>query len=98
MDNDATMLEEMGTALTALQLKYRASKLADRVELRPQLEKLIQDYTEYQLRLIAEGVLTTPADLEEMAQLKEAIEAAARKQQLAEAIAKTIAFIATKVV
>ncbi len=98
MDNDAIMLEAMGNALTALQLKYRASKLADRVELRPQLEKLITNYTDFQLRLIAEGIITTAEDLEEMETLKEQIDAAARKQQLAEAIAKTVAFIATKVV
>jgi hypothetical protein len=97
MDNDATMLDQMGTALTNLQIKYRASSLQDRIELRPQLDKLLQDYTDYQSRLLDEGIITTEADLVEMAQIKKAIDSAAQKQQLVEAIAKTIAFIATKI-
>ena len=98
MDKGAIMLERMGTALTTLQIKYRASHLPDRVKLKPKLEKLLQDYTSYQLRLIDEGIITTDADLAEMAKLKLAIDKAARTQQLAAAIAKTIAFIATKAV
>ena len=98
MDKDAIMIEQMGTALTSLQIKYRASKLADRVRLKPKLEKLLQDYTDYQLRLIDEGIITTDEDLEEMEKLKKAIDKAARAQHLAAAIAKTIAFIATKAV
>jgi hypothetical protein len=92
------MIEQMGTALTTLQLKYRASKLSARVKLKPKLEQLLQDYTDYQLRLIDEGIVTTDEDLAEMEKLKMAIDKAARTQQLAVAIAKTIAFIATKAV
>jgi hypothetical protein len=96
MDNDATMLEQMGTALTNLQIKYRASSLADRMELRPALDKLLQKYTDYQARLLDEGIITKDADLVEMEEIKKAIDGAAQKQQLAAAIAKTAAFIATK--
>ncbi|HKW28628.1 MAG TPA: hypothetical protein VJT54_04785 [Verrucomicrobiae bacterium] len=96
MDNDATMLEQMGTALTNLQIKYRASNLADRMALRPDLDKLLQQYTDYQARLLNEGIVTTDDDLAAMAQIKTDIDKAAQKEELAEAIINTAAFIAKK--
>ncbi len=97
MDNDTKMLQEMGEALIDLQVKYRSSSLADRVTMKPALEELLADYANYQMRLIKEGVITTDEDLEEMAEIKQEIENAAKKEGLLKAIARTIAFIATKV-
>jgi hypothetical protein len=95
MDNDATLLDQMGTSLTSLQIKYRASSLADRMELKPDLDKLLQQHIDYQARLLDEGIITTDADLAAMAQIKAGIDSAAQKEELIEAIAKTAAFIAT---
>jgi hypothetical protein len=96
MDNDAKMLEQMGTALTNLQIKYRASSLADQMELRPALDELLEKYSDYQSKLLDEGIITKDSDLADMEEIKAAIDDAAKKQELAVAIAKTIAFIATK--
>lgn len=96
MDNDAEMLEQLGTALTNLQIKYRASSLADRIALRPDLDELLKLYTDYQSKLLDEGIMTRNDDLAEMQKIQEAIDDAAEEQELAAAIAKTVAFIATK--
>lgn len=96
-DSDIIMLEKMGYALVDLEVKFRASSLSERVEMRPALEELLGDYTEYRLRLLKEGIITTEEDLKEMAKIKQEIDKAASKQSLIKAIAKTIAFIATKV-
>lgn len=85
MDNDAKMLEAMGTALTSLQIKYRACRLADRLELRSDLNQLLQDYADYQMRLLDEGGVTTDDDLEEMEEIKTDIDDAAKQEELAAA-------------
>jgi hypothetical protein len=96
-DNDAVMLQKLGDALTSLQVKYRASALADRMAMKPSLDELMSDYSTYQLKLLKEGIITTADDLRTMDDIKSAIDSAAKKEALAAAIAKTIGFIATKV-
>jgi len=97
MDNDTKMIKEMGEALIDLQVKYRSSSLSDRMTMKPALEELLDDYAHLQMRLIKEGVITTDGDLEEMAKIKEEIDQAAKQEALLMVIARTIAFIATKV-
>ncbi len=94
MDNDKQMLKEMGDALTNLQIKYREADLATRMTLKPSLDELTRDVNNYQLRLLKEGVISTGEDLKEMTKIKKAVDEAASKQQLAEAIARTIEFVA----
>ena len=97
MDDDAKMLEAMGQAIIDLEVKYRASSLADRMTMKPDLDKLLTDYADYQVRLLKEGVITTQADLEEMATIQAEIEQAASTQKLLAAIVRTAVFVATKV-
>ena len=96
-DNDAVMLKQIGNAITDLEVKFRGASLQDRVVIRPSLEELLNDYADYRLRLLKEGVITTDKDLAEMKQIRAKIDAAAQKQELIKAIARTVAFIATKV-
>lgn len=97
MDNDARMIEALGTALTELQLRYRAANLRDRLILKPALAELLDDYARYQVKLLKEGVITTDEDLAEMKQIREAIENAARNQELVAALGRTLAFVAARV-
>jgi hypothetical protein len=97
MDKDAKMLQEVGDAVVDLAVKYRSSGLRDRMALKPALEELLEDYTEYQLRLLKEGVITTNEDLKEMAEIKKEIDRAAKLETFLAVIARTIAFIATKI-
>jgi hypothetical protein len=96
MDKDTVMLQQMGNALVDLQVKYRSSNLSDRMAIKPALEELLGDYADYQLRLLKEGVITSDDDLEEMKKIQEEIDKAAKKGAMLKAIARTIAFIATK--
>lgn len=97
MDKDAQMISEMSNTLIDLQVKYRESNIVDRMAMRPSLEELLNDFSKYQIRLLKEGIITSDQDMEEMAQIKSEVDAAANKQQLLAAIGKTIGFIATKV-
>jgi hypothetical protein len=91
------MLKEMGNAIVDLQVKYRSSKLSDRMVLKPALEELLVDYADYQLRLIKEGEITSEEDIKDMAKIKKEIDKAAKKESILKAISKTIAFIAIRV-
>jgi len=97
MDRDTQMLQEMGNAVIDLMVKYRCSSLSERMTLKPALEELLEDYAEYQLRLLKEGVISTEDDLKEMRKIKNEIDKAAKMEALLKVIAKTIAFIATKI-
>ncbi len=97
MDKDTEMLQNMGNAVVGLQIKYRASSLSEQVEIRPQLDELLTKYATYQIKLLDEGIITTDADLVDMADIRDEINQAAQKQQLVQAIAKTIVFVAKKV-
>lgn len=97
MDKDSEMIKSMSNALIDLQVKYRSSHILDRMQLKHALEELINDIAKYQMRLLKEGTITTDADLVDMQQIKDEIDAAADKQQLLEAIGKTIGFVATKI-
>ena len=97
MDKDAQMLDGMGSALVELQVKYRNASLPERMRLRASLEEILEDYAKYQIRLLKEGVITTDEDLAEMQEIQTEIDKAADEQKLLAAIAKTIAFVATKV-
>ena len=96
-DNDAILLEQMGHAVTDLEVRFRRSTLEERVALWPMLEGMLADYTRYRLRLLKEGTITTEEDLREMQAIKKEIDKAASKQSLLKAIARTVAFIATKI-
>ena len=97
MDRDTQMLQEMGNAVIALQMKFRNSPLADRMAIKPALEELLSDYADYQIRLLKEGIITSEQDLTEMADIRQEIEQAAEKEALLKAIGKTIAFVAVKI-
>ena len=95
-DNDSVMLERLGYAVVDLQVKYRAASLADRLTLRPQLEDLLEKYAAYQVKLLEDGIITTDADLQAMDAIRAEIDQAADTQKLITALARTIAFVASK--
>lgn len=98
MDKDTEMLQRIGNAVIALQIKYRSSSLSDRIEIRPELDELLKKYADYQIILLKEGVITTDTGLQEMAEIQKEIDWAAEKQAIMKVIARTIAFVATKIV
>ena len=97
MDNDTKMLNELTATVNTLDIKYKMSSFADQAVLGPQLSELWEDYVKFRTKLLKAGVITTDADLAEMEAIKEEIDSAADKQAMILAIARTIAFIATKV-
>ncbi len=97
MDKDTEMLQNMGNAVVALQIKYRSSSFSEQVGIRPKLDEMLTKYANYQIKLLDNGIITTDTDLEEMAEIQREIDQAAQTQQLVQAIAKTIVFVAKKV-
>jgi hypothetical protein len=97
MDNDTRMLQLIGDSLVALQVKYKLLSIDDRATLKPSLQEVINDYASYQLRLLKEGVVSTDADIKEMAEIRSEIDAAGEKQSMLFAIARTIAFVGLRI-
>src|ERR1044072_5782518 len=98
MDNDAKMLELLGNSLTDLEVKYRATNdFATQQELEPQIQNLIAQITTFRKKRREGPVLMTDAGLAGMREIQRQIDAAAEKQSLLLAIARTAAFIGMRV-
>lgn len=94
-DNDAEMLRIMGNNITDLQVRYRAASLEDQAVLAGPLKELIQDYGDYQSRLLKSGTITDDAELAEMKAIQSAISDDATRQELLVAISRIVALIAS---
>ncbi len=94
-DNDAEMLRLMGNTITDLQIGYRAASLENQAILAAPLKEMIQDYGDYQARLLKSGTITGDAELAEMNTIQSAISDAATQQELLVTISKIVALIAS---
>lgn len=97
MDKDADMLNILGNQITDLQVKYRALSLDEQMVIHPALMKLLQEYSQYQSKLLMIGIITTEADLIEIRAIKNAVNAAAKKMEMLTAIAKLISFVTVRI-
>jgi hypothetical protein len=97
MDPDTLMLQLMGSALTALQVKFKLSSIDDRADLRPQLMEAMQNFAAYQMKLLKDEVVTTQADLDDMKAIRDEIDAAGDKQSTLMAIARVVGFISARI-
>jgi len=98
MDNDAKMLQLLGNTLTDLEVKFRATNdFATQQELEPQIESLITQITALRKKLREGPVIMTDADIAGMTEIQKQIDAAADKQSMLLAIARTAAFIGMRV-
>lgn len=93
-DNDAEMLRVMGNTITDLQVRYRAASLDDQAVLISPLKEMIQDYGDYQARLLKSGTITSDSELAEMKEIQNWISKNAKRQEMLIAISKIIALIA----
>lgn len=98
MDNDTKMLELLGNSLTDLEVKFRETNdFATQQELEPQIESLVAQITTLRKKLRGGPVIMTDEDIAGMTEIQEEIDAAADKQSMLLAIARTAAFIAMRV-
>jgi hypothetical protein len=96
MADKSDLLQVMSDAVNDLEQEFHDATVADRVQLRPKLEALLHNYASFRLQMLKDTETVSQADLDQMKQIKGEIDAAAQTQQLLAAIAKTAAFIATK--
>ena len=98
MSNDATMLEMLGNSLTNLEVRYRATNdFATQQELEPQMQDVLAKYAALRTKLRQGQVIITDEDIAGMTQIRSDIDAAADKQSMLLAIARTAAFIGMRV-
>lgn len=93
-DNDAEMLRVMGNTITDLQVQYRAASIGDQAVLAAPLKEMIQDFGDYQARLLKFGTITSDAELAEMKKIQDSIRDNATRQEVLIAISKIVALIA----
>lgn len=94
-DNDAEMLRVMGNTITDLQVQFRAASLEEQAILISPLREMIQDYSDYQARLLKVGTITTDVELAEMRSIQKLVSEDASRQQMLMAMAKIVTLIAS---
>ena len=98
MDNKAQLKSSMKNAFIDLQVKCDESNALDRIKIRKELDIMASAIAKLNIELLKEATIVTDADMQEMAEIKKEIDAAADKQELIAAIGKAVGFIATKVI
>ena len=96
MDHTDKMYTLLQDTLTTMAFEVKKAPMADRAALFPELAKAQRAVAEYQAMILKNRTLTTEADMQDLAGIKAEIERAADKQQLFNAIGRTIAFVATR--
>jgi len=96
-DNDEIVLEDAKEASFALDKAYRRAVLnADldmMMELKPQVDRAYDRYSQARLKLLTEGVIATAQDVTEMRRIRAEIDQAATTQTLIEGAIRFVAFI-----
>jgi hypothetical protein len=98
MSNNSDLKTAMSDAFIDLQVKCNAANALDKITLRKELDALATEIAKLNTALLNEATIVTDADMQEMAEIKTEIDAAADKQQLIASIVKAVAFIAKKVI
>src|ERR1043165_3451059 len=94
MSNDTTVLEMLGNSLTDLEVRYRATTdFATQQELEAKMEDVLAQYAALRTKLRQGEVIITAEDIAGMTEIRNDIDAAAEKQSMLLAIARTAAFI-----
>lgn len=94
--------EDLKSALKSayidLQVKRNTSDVIDQMDIDAELDKLANAIAQLNIELLKEATVVSDADMQNMAEIKKEIDAAADKQQLIKAIIKAVAFVAQKVI
>ena len=97
-DKDKSILEEAKEAVFSLDKAYRrAVREADlnkMAELKPEIDKAFDKYSQARLKLLESGVLATDNDLAELRRIRAEIDQAATTQSLVLGAVKFTTFIA----
>ena len=93
MDNDSTVLESSGASVVEVDVRYRAASFADKLLLKPERDRAFNAYSAARLKLLADGVICTGDDVQEMQEIRAEIEKAAQTQSLLVAIGKLVGFL-----
>lgn len=93
-DNDSVILREAGACVSAIDLRYRAADINGKVALKPERDRAFETYSRARLNLLADGVLASATDVEDMAAIRRAIDEAADTQQLLIAAGRLVGFLA----
>ena len=98
MDNDSVVLKVASEAMTAIDLQHRAATFPDKLVLGPERDRAFSAYLAARLKLLADGVICTPADVAEMGKIRDEVNAAAERQTMLVAIGRMAGFLLKLVV
>lgn len=90
MDNNESYLEEAAKAAFIIGVKYRQADINGKQELRHARDKAFSAYSIARLKLLEDEVICTNEDVEEMKDIRQEIQQAAKTQTLIIAIARFI--------
>jgi len=96
MDNTDKMYALIQDTLTTIAFKIKQAPIEDRASLYPEMIKVQSNFAELQARILQDRTLITDKDMGELAAIKNAIDSAADKQKLFNAMARTISFVITR--
>ncbi len=94
MDPDAEVLKAANAAVMEIDLRYRASTFDEQIDLKEARDAAFDAYAKARINLLQAGIISTPADLEQMKALADEIHKAAQKQALINTAFRIAGFLA----
>jgi hypothetical protein len=94
MDNDSAVLDELAAAVSLIDKKYRRADPVDRSDLKADRDRAFNSYTKARIKLLADGVLATAADVRKMQEIRAEIGRARATQTIIAGAIKLVAFAA----
>jgi hypothetical protein len=94
MSHHADLLKEAKAAVDLMEDKYQDASFDDKVDLKPERDKILNAYRAARDKLIAQSVVCTEDDVLEMQKLREEIQQAAAKQALLSGFLKVAGLLA----
>jgi hypothetical protein len=92
-DNDAKCLVELGNSVIEADVAYHLASPVDKIALYQPLQALHDEYTKAKLKLLAEGVICTDADVQKMKTIRQEMNQAADTQSVIHMILKLAAVL-----
>ncbi len=92
MDNNDLILEAASSVIETIGLKYELADINEKEELEPKYQEALSAYSEARRKLFEREVICDAGDVQEMNEIRQEIENAAKTENLITALTRLIGF------
>jgi hypothetical protein len=93
MDNDTIVLQDAYSSLMVIDVQYKLAEFNEKKQLKKYRDKAFNIYTMARLELLTDEVICTNEDVQQMKEIRQAVEQEADTQTLIQGIIRLVKFL-----